>query len=104
MIRLRPSAFAGQVRLRRKGVPASRRQVRRANSACIAVLALATMLFRPTSAEAQYATKPGDSVGTAGGACAGSTVNFGWPDANGHILQLDYPSVSAAFLIAAMDR
>jgi hypothetical protein len=45
------------------------------------------LLCFPSPSQAQYATKPGDAVGTAGGACAGITQNFGWPDANGHILQ-----------------
>src|ERR1700692_504822 len=40
-----------------------------------------------TPALAQFASKPGDSVGTAGGACSSSSVNYGWPDPNGHTIQ-----------------
>ncbi|MCP3381233.1 hypothetical protein NLM31_12870 [Bradyrhizobium sp. CCGUVB4N] len=36
---------------------------------------------------AQYASRPGYSVGTAGAACDGTNMQYGWPDANGNILK-----------------
>ncbi|MGX1320754.1 hypothetical protein AB7M17_004207 [Bradyrhizobium sp. USDA 377] len=38
-------------------------------------------------AMAQLATPPGFSVGTSGQSCSGSTIQYGWPDANGQILK-----------------
>lgn len=36
---------------------------------------------------AQFASRPGYSVGTAGAACDGTNMQYGWPDANGNILK-----------------
>ncbi|MGY3582602.1 hypothetical protein ACVIGB_008331 [Bradyrhizobium sp. USDA 4341] len=36
---------------------------------------------------AQFASRPGYSVGTAGAACDGANMQYGWPDANGNILK-----------------
>jgi hypothetical protein len=41
----------------------------------------------PTTAWGQYASKPGDAVGTVGGTCNSSLNTYGWPDANGDILK-----------------
>lgn len=43
--------------------------------------------FAPMLAEAQYATQPGYTAGTAGGSCNTTTQAFAWPDSNGHVLQ-----------------
>jgi len=58
-------------------------KAQRAVGLVIALLAI----FGPLPALAQIASKPGDAVGTAGGACNSSIMTYGWPDANGNILK-----------------
>jgi hypothetical protein len=53
----------------------------------LAGLVLAIMLFLAVSAEAQYANKTGNVVGTAGGACSSAANDYAWPDTNGNILK-----------------
>ena len=53
----------------------------------IGVLIAIAGLLVPLPALAQIASKPGDAVGTAGGACNSSIMTYGWPDANGNILK-----------------
>ncbi|WP_157083374.1 hypothetical protein [Bradyrhizobium manausense] len=58
-------------------------QAQRALGTAVALLAILGSM--PTLA--QFASKPGDAVGAAGGACDSTIMNFGWPDANGNILK-----------------
>jgi len=53
----------------------------------LAAFALAAALFFPASAGAQFATAPGYTAGTVGGACNTGTQAFAWPDADGHVIQ-----------------
>ncbi|WP_156944184.1 hypothetical protein [Bradyrhizobium sp. Ec3.3] len=57
----------------------------RSNS-LIGVLALIALL-NPAQSPAQLATPPGFAVGTSGQSCSGSSIQYGWPDANGQILK-----------------
>ena len=51
----------------------------------LGLIGITILISTPTLA--QLASKPGDSVGTAGGACSSASINYAWPDASGHVLQ-----------------
>ncbi|MGY8666173.1 hypothetical protein Q3C01_28010 [Bradyrhizobium sp. UFLA05-109] len=53
----------------------------------VVVLAGLSVALCPNLSWAQYASRPGYSVGTAGAACDGTNMLYGWPDANGNILK-----------------